>query len=239
MQTIRLFLSLALILFVVSISPMSDDWQVLVRIQPSIPAASELSQARYAPHEALAMGVVDGWQSMINSFVGSGWLTAERAQRLVSDGLDMTQFLQLLAALLGLLAWLRSFRSEKDGDPLSKETPTPDSRSEAASSETMREPRLVDEPALGLLTIEEAASDSGSVVDGSPDHETARREAWMEKMGSQLTDLQMRLTNTTLNPLAQPVVEPLMDIGRSLQRMRSELEREMNDSALTKERSVR
>jgi hypothetical protein len=55
-----------------------------------------------------------------------------------------------------------------------------------------------------------------------------------------MTDLQMRLTNTTLNPLAQPVVESLVEISRSLQSMRSDLEREMNESSLGREeRSVR
>lgn len=239
MQTIRLFLSLALILFAVSISPLSDGWQVFVRIQPSIPAASELSQASYAPHEAFAMGVVDGWQAVIKSFEGSGWLTAEGAQQLVSEGLGMTQFLQFLAALLGLLACLRSFRSERVDDSLPKESQASDSRSEAALSETIREPRLMDEPSLRPQMNETAADDSGLAVEGSPDEETARRDAWMAKMASQLTDLQMRLTNTTLNPLAQPVVEPLVDIGRSLQVMRAEFECEMNDSALTKERFVR
>jgi hypothetical protein len=237
MQTIRLFLSLALILLAVSISPPSDGWQVLVRIQPSIPASSDLSAA-YAPHEAFAMGVVDGWQTLIKSFQGAGWLNPERARLLVSDGLSMTQFLQLLAALLCLLAWLRSFKSEKGRDPLDEENPTPDSQAGMAAMETMREPRLADEPALIGRSMASPSNDSGFVVEAGPDAETIRRDTWMAKIASQMTDLQMRITNTTLNPLAQPVVEPLVEISRSLQAMRTEFEREMNDSALTKERSV-
>jgi hypothetical protein len=99
---------------------------------------------------------------------------------------------------------------------------------------------LTEEPVFQGSTEEVSDGVAHSSLDEALDQEALRRESVLDGLANRMTDLQMRLTNTTLNPLAQPVVESLVELSRSLQSMRSDLERELNESSLGRqERSVR
>jgi len=240
MQIIRLFLSLALIALIVSMTPLGDGWQIFVRIQPSM-QATDLSAASYAPHEAVAMFIVDVWQAVIRSFEGAGWLAGDRVHAPLTEGLMLSDFLQVIAALFGILAWVRSWsRAANTLAAKTSEQSLPSTPLEPPRLETSREPRLTEEPVFQGSTEEVSDGVAHSSLDEALDQEALRRESVLDGLANRMTDLQMRLTNTTLNPLAQPVVESLVELSRSLQSMRSDLERELNESSLGRqERSVR
>jgi hypothetical protein len=99
----RLLLFFAVLCAVVSITPLGDGWRFLVVLVPdwaTVPNGVPFE----APHEQLARAIVHVWHGLVIAGANSGWWSDAAAAAVIADGFALGSVLQLLAAVLFVLA---------------------------------------------------------------------------------------------------------------------------------------
>lgn len=228
MSLSRLLLVFSVLCAVFSITPIADDWQVLVRLAPEwtlVPNGYPYD----APHEVVVQTIVTGWQSGLQAAANVGWLTQDQAAALIADGLPLKGVLQGVAALLFVLSaflWALVSVQVPKRVPAEKNSPAETSKPDLLTEPAMPIDRFgTQEPALIMPSVSPVASISESsrsvpVVAGSVALSVEER----------LANLELQVANLLLNPDAQPVAEELVDLNRDLR----ELSRALTSSNLNR-----
>lgn len=193
----RLLLVFSVLCAVFSITPIADEWQVLVRLAPEWTSAPN-GYPYDAPHEVVAQAIVSGWQSGLQAAAHNGWLTDEQAAALIADGLPLKSVLQGVAALLFVLsAFLWALVSVQGPKRTSAERNSPP---ETSKSDLFTEPVMtsISELSRSVPIAEDSAAPS---------------------LEERLADLELQVTNLLLNPDAQPVAEELVGLNRDLREL--------------------
>lgn len=206
MSAPRLLLFFSVLCAVVSITPLADDWRVLVRLTPEW-ASHPNGYPYLMPHEVLADAIVSGWQGLLQAAANSAWLTDAQAAALKADGLPLAGVLQTIAATLFVAAaflWaLASVRSPK-ADP-------------AAGAKHTEVPQAIHQPSFQEPVMPAIAPSTQSVGPAVPTSTLAKAPAL--SIEQRLADLELQVANLLLNPDAQPVAEELVELNRDLREL--------------------
>lgn len=204
MSSPRLLLFFSVLCAVISITPLGDDWQVLVRLAPEWTSHPN-GYPYLMPHELFAQSIVAGWQSLLQAAANSAWLTDAQAASLMADGLPLNGVLQTVAATLFVLAaflWaVSSVRSPKAAG-----APHTD-KSRPAEQDSMQEPVM---PAVALAPV---------LVLPEPVTTPLMAAGPAISIEQRLAALELQVANLLLNPDAQPVAEELVDLNRDLREL--------------------
>lgn len=228
MSSPRLLLFFSVLCAVISITPLGDDWQVLVRLAPEWTSHPN-GYPYLMPHEHLVQAIVNGWQSLLQAAANSAWLTDAQAAALMADGLPMNGVLQSVAATLFVLAaflWaVASVRSPKAANSM------PSAESSTAELPLMQEPMMPAvessakpiEPSTPAPTAVSSIPASIAIAPTSvlsePVSAPSMAAASAISVEQRLAALELQVANLLLNPDAQPVAEELVDLNRDLREL--------------------
>lgn len=228
MSSPRLLLFFSVLCAVISITPLGDDWQVLVRLAPEWTSHPN-GYPYLMPHEHLVQAIVNGWQSLLQAAANSAWLTDAQAAALMADGLPMNGVLQSVAATLFVLAaflWaVASVRSPKAANTM------PSAESSTAELPLMQEPMMpaVESSAMPIEPSTPAPTAVSSIpasiaiaptsVLSEPVSAPSMAAASAISVEQRLAALELQVANLLLNPDAQPVAEELVDLNRDLREL--------------------
>lgn len=209
MSSSRLLLLLSVVCAVISITPLGDEWQVLVRLAPDWTAHPN-GYPFEAPHEWLAMAMVDAWQAAVQAAAHRAWLTDAQAAALIADGLPLNGVLQTVAGVSFVLAaflWaIASVRSPKSV-PLEVDA-------KAAAPVGVEEPVIAAAQPEPVMAAPVAAHGLAEPIAEPAVAPSA--VAPVNTLEKRLADLELQVGNLLLNPNAQPVAEELADLSRDL-----------------------
>lgn len=206
-MSLRLLLFFSVLCAVISITPVGDDWQVLVRLAPEWTSHPN-GYPYLMPHEVILQAIVSVWQGVVQAAANSGWLTDPQAAALIADGLPLNGVLQAVAAFLFVLvAFMWAVASVRGPKVASLQAKV--SVQEQEPVMTMAEPVM----AVSATSISPVVSPSTTAV-LSTDVSVQQR----------LSSLELQVANLLLNPDAQPVAEELVELNRELR----ELSRALN-----------
>jgi len=228
MSSPRLLLFFSVLCAVISITPLGDDWQVLVRLAPEWTSHPN-GYPYLMPHEHLVQAIVNGWQSLLQAAANSAWLTDAQAAALMADGLPMNGVLQSVAATLFVLAaflWaVASVRSPKAANTM------PSAESSTAELPLMQEPMMpaVESSAMPIEPSTPAPTAVSPIpasiaiappsVLAEPVSAPSMTAASAISVEQRLAALELQVANLLLNPDAQPVAEELVDLNRDLREL--------------------
>lgn len=209
MSSSRLLLLLSVVCAVISITPLGDEWQVLVRLAPDWTAHPN-GYPFEAPHERLAMAMVDAWQAAVQAAAHSTWLSDAQAAALMTDGLPLNGVLQTVAGVSFVLAaflWaMASVRSPKSA-PLEVDA-------KAAAPVGVEEHVIAAAQPQPMMAAPVAAHGLAEPI--AEPAVTPAAVAPVNTLEKRLADLELQVGNLLLNPNAQPVAEELADLSRDL-----------------------
>ena len=112
MKRIRIALLLAGLCWLIGLSPLGDEWRVMVMPQLEW-TKTEGASPSLTPAEMVMEFFVNGWHLWVGFLQDLSWITEGRAMLLIQNGVALGSLLNALAILCVVIALFFSLRSER------------------------------------------------------------------------------------------------------------------------------
>jgi hypothetical protein len=114
-KRIRIALLLAGLFWLIGLSPLGDEWQVMVMPQLEW-TKTEGASPSLTPAEMVMEFVVNGWHLWVGFLQDLSWITEGRALLLIQNGVALGTVFNAVAILCVVAALFFSLRSERPND---------------------------------------------------------------------------------------------------------------------------